>query len=80
VAELQRRGAYRTSCEPGTLRRRLFGQGDRLPDNHPGARYRGAVISGAGAPRISGAALLGQQLAGAGPAARSRMIVLTISA
>jgi hypothetical protein len=26
-----------------------------LPDNHPGARYPGAVISGAGAPRISAA-------------------------
>ena len=26
----------------GTLRQKLFGQGDRLPERHPAARYRGA--------------------------------------
>jgi long-chain alkane monooxygenase len=40
VPELQRRGVYRTEYEPGTLRQKLFGRGDRLPDRHPGARYR----------------------------------------
>ncbi|MEJ2866902.1 LLM class flavin-dependent oxidoreductase [Actinomycetospora sp. OC33-EN08] len=40
VPELQRRGVYPTSYEPGTLRRKLFGRGDRLPDEHRGASYR----------------------------------------
>lgn len=40
VPELQRRGAYRKAYEPGTLRHKLFGRGDRLPGNHPGARRR----------------------------------------
>ncbi len=40
VPELQRRGRYRTAYTPGTLRRKLFGRGDRLPENHPGAGYR----------------------------------------
>ncbi|MFD1211977.1 LLM class flavin-dependent oxidoreductase [Arthrobacter sp. GCM10027362] len=38
---LQRRGLAKTAYAQGTLRRKLFGQ-DRLPDRHPGARYRGA--------------------------------------
>jgi len=25
---------------PGTLRQRVLGEGDRLPDRHPGAAYR----------------------------------------
>ena len=40
VPELQSRGRYRTAYEPGSLRHRLFGAGDRLPARHPGARYR----------------------------------------
>ena len=40
VPELQRRGTYKTAYAPGTLRRKLFGRGDRLPENHPGNRYR----------------------------------------
>jgi len=40
VPELQKRGAYRTAYEAGTLRRKLFGRGDRLPADHPAARYR----------------------------------------
>ncbi len=40
VPELQRRGVYPTEPVPGTLRKRLFGRGDRLPDNHRGASYR----------------------------------------
>jgi len=36
VPELQRRGRYRTDYADGTLRHKLFGAGDRLPDNHAG--------------------------------------------
>jgi FMN-dependent oxidoreductase (nitrilotriacetate monooxygenase family) len=44
VPELQKRGLYRTAYEPGTLRERLFGPGNRrLPDAHHGARYRGGA-------------------------------------
>lgn len=47
VPELQRRGLYRTRYEESTLRERLFGQGrTRLPDEHPGARYRGGAHLG----------------------------------
>lgn len=28
--------------KPGTLRHKLLGRGDRLPDTHPAAAYRGA--------------------------------------
>lgn len=38
---LQRRGLAKTEYAEGTLRRKIFGH-DRLPDDHPGARYRGA--------------------------------------
>ncbi|MFT4211451.1 MAG: LLM class flavin-dependent oxidoreductase [Microbacterium sp.] len=40
VPELQRRGVYPTAYEEGTLRQKLHGRGDRLPDEHRGARYR----------------------------------------
>ena len=40
VPELQRRGGYPSSYEPGTLRQKLFGRGDRLPDEHRGASFR----------------------------------------
>jgi long-chain alkane monooxygenase len=43
VPELQRRGVYRKEYEPGTLRHKLFGRGDRLPASHPGARHRRIV-------------------------------------
>lgn len=36
VPELQRRGRYRTEYAQGTLRHKLFGQGDRLPAEHAG--------------------------------------------
>lgn len=39
VPELQRRGAYKTAYSPGTLRNKLFGQGDHLPSSHRGHRY-----------------------------------------
>ncbi|WP_336659507.1 LLM class flavin-dependent oxidoreductase [Leucobacter sp. USHLN153] len=46
VPELQRRGVYPTEYAPGTLRNKLFGAGDRLPDDHHGAQYRvGAPLS-----------------------------------
>lgn len=41
VPELQRRGVYKTRYEDGTLREKLYGPGkNRLPSDHPGARYR----------------------------------------
>jgi FMN-dependent oxidoreductase (nitrilotriacetate monooxygenase family) len=41
VPALQKRGLYRTSYEPGTLRERHFGQGNsRLPAAHAGAAHR----------------------------------------
>lgn len=40
VPELQRRGAYQTEYTPGTLRHKLLGRGDRLPDEHRGASFR----------------------------------------
>ncbi|UOE45108.1 LLM class flavin-dependent oxidoreductase [Agromyces larvae] len=47
VPELQRRGRYPTEYEPGTLRQKLHGRGDRLPDEHRGARYRVGQAVGA---------------------------------
>lgn len=38
---LQRRGLAKTEYAEGTLRKKIFGH-DLLPDNHPGAGYRGA--------------------------------------
>lgn len=40
VPELQSRGVYPTEYATGTLRHKLFGAGDRLPDTHPGSHYR----------------------------------------
>jgi long-chain alkane monooxygenase len=40
VPVLTARGAYQSSYAPGTLRNKLLGHGDRLPDEHRGARYR----------------------------------------
>ena len=40
VPELQRRGAYKTAYSPGTLRNKIFGEGDHLPSSHRGHRYR----------------------------------------
>lgn len=49
VPELRRRGRLREEGEaPGTLRDRLFGRGDRLPESHTGARYRGGANLGVG--------------------------------
>ena len=40
VPVLQERGRYKTAYGRSSLRNRLFGGGDRLPDNHPGGRFR----------------------------------------
>ena len=40
VPVLTARGAYQPEYAPGTLRNKLFGDGDRLPDEHRGATYR----------------------------------------
>jgi alkanesulfonate monooxygenase SsuD/methylene tetrahydromethanopterin reductase-like flavin-dependent oxidoreductase (luciferase family) len=39
---LQGRGLMQRDYAEGTLRHKLFGRGDRLPERHPAARYRGA--------------------------------------
>ncbi|MCW2651757.1 MAG: putative monooxygenase [Mycobacterium sp.] len=40
VPVLTARGAYQAAYTPGTLRNKLLGRGDRLPDEHRGAQYR----------------------------------------
>lgn len=40
IPELQDRGLYKTAYEEGTLRHKLFDNGDRLPLTHAGAGYR----------------------------------------
>ncbi|PPJ07364.1 5,10-methylene tetrahydromethanopterin reductase [Nocardia nova] len=40
IPVLTERGAYPREYVAGTLRNALFGAGDRLPDDHRGARYR----------------------------------------
>jgi FMN-dependent oxidoreductase (nitrilotriacetate monooxygenase family) len=40
VPELQTRGVYPRAYRPGTLREKLFGDGDYLPSSHPAAAYR----------------------------------------
>jgi long-chain alkane monooxygenase len=40
VPELQNRGLYKTAYAPGTLRHKLFGAGDTLPERHAGAQFR----------------------------------------
>ncbi len=40
VPVLTARGAYQSEYAPGTLRNKLLGRGDRLPDEHRGSRYR----------------------------------------
>lgn len=53
VPVLRARGRLRATYDPGeSLRDRIFGRGDRLPESHPAARYRG----GAHLPNRSGIA------------------------
>ncbi len=40
VPELQRRDRYKTEYRPGTLRNKLFGEGDHLPESHHGAQFQ----------------------------------------
>jgi len=40
VPELQNRGRYKTAYAEGSLRHKLFGQGDRLPARHAAAEFR----------------------------------------
>lgn len=40
IPELQNRGLYKTAYAEGTLRQRLFGEGDRLPERHAAAAFR----------------------------------------
>ncbi|MFA4082756.1 LLM class flavin-dependent oxidoreductase [Mycobacteroides salmoniphilum] len=40
VPVLTERGAYQNDYTPGTLRHKLLGNGDRLPEEHRGAKYR----------------------------------------
>ncbi|CAN7774651.1 LLM class flavin-dependent oxidoreductase [Variovorax sp. LjRoot175] len=40
VPELQQRGVYKTSYAQGSLRRKLFGASDHLPERHAGAQFR----------------------------------------
>ncbi|WP_129660495.1 LLM class flavin-dependent oxidoreductase [Rothia halotolerans] len=51
VPELQRLGAYPEEYEEGTLRHKLFGAGDRLPEGHPGRVAGEAVRAAAGEQR-----------------------------
>ncbi|MQB44889.1 LLM class flavin-dependent oxidoreductase [Rhizobium sp. ICMP 5592] len=41
VPALQDRGLYKTAYAEGSLRSRIFGEGDRLPARHAGAAFRG---------------------------------------
>jgi len=40
VPELQQRGLHKTAYAEGSLRHKLFGEGDRLPARHHAARFR----------------------------------------
>lgn len=40
VPELQARGRYQTDYAPGTLRNKLHGDGDRLPDSHHASDFK----------------------------------------
>lgn len=42
LPELRRRGLAQSEYEQGSLRQKVFGRGDYLPENHPASQYRGA--------------------------------------
>ncbi|WP_328512006.1 hypothetical protein [Gordonia amicalis] len=51
IPTLQKRGLIQSEYSDGTLRQKIFGEGDRLPDRHHATRYRGAFQAGVtGAP------------------------------
>lgn len=43
IPVLQKRGIAQREYAPGTLRQKIMGYGDRLPETHPAARYRRAA-------------------------------------
>jgi FMN-dependent oxidoreductase (nitrilotriacetate monooxygenase family) len=45
IPVLRDRGLAQREYADGTLRQKLFGRGDRLPDRHPAVRYRGAFAA-----------------------------------
>jgi len=56
IASSRLRGRLRSSYgESESLRHRIFGAGDRLPDRHYGARYRGGAHLPASSPAHSSA-------------------------
>ena len=62
---LRERGLAQREYTPGSLRHKLFGEGDRLNERHPAARYRGAFSNGPSSWEEA-AALLNPVSAGAG--------------
>ena len=42
LPELRRRGLAQSEYDQGSLRQKVFGRGDYLPENHPAAKFRGA--------------------------------------
>jgi len=40
VPVLQKRGIYKTAYKNGSMRHKLFGEGARVANSHPAARYR----------------------------------------
>jgi long-chain alkane monooxygenase len=40
IPELQERGRFKTEYEAGSLRNKIFGQGDHLTENHPAHQFR----------------------------------------
>ena len=55
IPVLRSRGIYPGAYEPGTLRNKLHGRGDRLPAEHRGARYRVPAVAQPGdvAPEVA---------------------------
>ncbi len=70
VPVLTERGAYQAAYAPGSLRNKLLGNGDRLPDEHRGARYR---VGGPDSTIIDRPATLPSSSASAGSATRPRV-------
>jgi len=68
VPELQSRGVYKTSYAEGSLRAKLFGEGDRLPDRHAARR---GLASGLSPHSSAGAQETWGQAAGQSPAKES---------
>ncbi|MDR2329312.1 MAG: hypothetical protein LBE58_06940, partial [Comamonas sp.] len=46
VPELQSRGLHKSAYAPGTMRHKLFGQGDRLPAQHHAQQFRQSIQGG----------------------------------